>query len=459
MTLRSRLALMVGLAVAVSMIAVAIGAGTATRVFLLREVDGFLDQRAREITAGGFTGSRFDPVDPRRRGPGGFPVRLDAVTQVVTEAGIARNLFGDVVLPVTEVDLEVASGERPPTKQDADGLDGAHYRVITTPIEGGAVQIGRDLEEIDSAVQSVRRLLFFFGLIGTALAALVAWMIATRATAPVRRLTAAAEQVAETKELDPDIEVEGNDEVGRLASSFREMLSSLSISKAQQQRLVMDASHELRTPLTSLRTNLEVLQRTPDIAADDRRELMSDLEFEVTELSNLVGELVDLATDADTATELSEAFDLAEMVAELAERTQRRTGRRVEIHVDGDSTVTAARGEVERAVLNLLDNADKFSPAGAPLAVHVAERSVAVRDHGPGVADEDKPHVFDRFFRSTSARSKPGSGLGLSIVAQVARHHGGTTFVRDAEGDGAVIGFTIGPDPSSANQAGPMPAG
>ncbi len=357
-----------------------------------------------------------------------------------------RNPFGSVVLPVTDADVEVANGERPAIKKDADGLDGTHYRVLTTPIEGGAVQIGRDLEEIDAAVQSVRRLLFFFGLIGTGLAALVAWLIATRATAPVRRLTAAAELVAETKELDPDIEVEGNDEVGRLASSFREMLSSLSISKAQQQRLVMDASHELRTPLTSLRTNLEVLQRTPDIAGDDRRELMADLEFEVTELSNLVGELVSLATDAETDAEPREIFDLAEVVEELAERTRRRTGRAVEVALDGDGTVTAARGEIERAVLNLLDNADKFSPEGAPLQLSVGTRSVAVRDHGRGVADEDKPQVFDRFFRSTSARSKPGSGLGLSIVAQVARRHGGTTFVRDAEDGGAVIGFTLGPE-------------
>ena len=390
-------------------------------------------------------------------------VRLDAVTQVLTPNGVVRNPFGDVVLPVDEIDVEVANGERPPTKRDADGFDGGHYRVITTPIEGGAVQIGRDLEEIDAAVQSVRRLLFFFGLIGTALAALVAWMIATRATAPVRRLTAAAEQVAETKELDPDIEVEGNDEVGRLASSFREMLSSLSISKAQQQRLVMDASHELRTPLTSLRTNLEVLQRTPDIAADDRRELMADLEFEVTELSNLVGELVDLATDADGHAEPSESFALPAMVDELAERTRRRTGRPVRVHVEdgreGGSTVTAAPGEVERAVLNLLDNADKFSPPDTPLDVYVGTGSVAVRDHGPGVADEDKPHVFDRFFRSTSARSKPGSGLGLSIVAQVARRHHGITFVRDAEGGGAVVGFTLGPEPAPPNPAEPTPPG
>ncbi len=459
MTLRSRLALMVGLAVAVSMIAVAIGAGTATRVFLLREVDQFLDQRAREISAGDFSGARFDPVDPRRRGPGGFPVQLDAVTQVVTPNGVVRNPFGDVVLPVDQVDVEVATGERPPTKRSAEGIDGANYRLITTPIEGGAVQIGRDLEEIDAAVQSVRRLLFFFGLIGTALAALVAWLIATRATAPVRRLTAAAEQVAETKELDPDIEVEGNDEVGRLASSFREMLSSLSISKAQQQRLVMDASHELRTPLTSLRTNLEVLQRTPDIAADDRQELMADLEFEVTELSDLVGELVDLATDADSHAEPREALDLAELVDELAERTRRRTGRPVEIHDDTTGRITAARGEVERAVLNLLDNADKFSPPGTPLDIHLGSASIAVRDHGPGVDDEDKPHVFDRFFRSTSARSKPGSGLGLSIVAQVARHHGGSTFVRDADGGGAVIGFTVGPPDPPSSAAGVPAAG
>jgi len=442
-SLRSRLALTVGLAVAVSMIAVAIGAGAATRVVLREEVDQFLEQRVREIAGGNFTRGQFEPVDPRRRGPGGFPVRLDAVTQIVSNDGTVVNPFGDVVLPVTEADLDVAAGRRGAIKHDADGLDGKHYRVITAPVEGRAVQVARDLEEIDEAVAGIRRLLVLFGIIGTALAALVAWLIATRTTAPIRRLTAAAEHVAETKELDPDIEVEADDEVGRLASSFREMLSSLSRSKAQQQRLVMDASHELRTPLTSLRTNLEVLQRAPDMGDDDRRELMADLEFEVTELSHMVGELVGLATDAEADDDSVETFALAELVEELAERTRRRTDRVVLVDADHAGTVTAGRAGVERAVLNLLDNGHKFSPPDAPLEVRVGPNEVEVRDHGPGVADEDKPMVFDRFFRSTSARSEPGSGLGLSIVDQVARRHGGETWVRDAEGGGAVVGFAL----------------
>jgi two-component system sensor histidine kinase MprB len=213
----------------------------------------------------------------------------------------------------------------------------------------------------------------------------------------------------------------------------------------------MDASHELRTPLTSLRTNLEVLQRTPDMGDDDRRELMADLEFEVTELSHMVGELVGLATDAEADDDSVETFALAELVEELAERTRRRTDRVVLVDADHAGTVTAGRAGVERAVLNLLDNGHKFSPPDAPLEVRVGPNEVEVRDHGPGVADEDKPMVFDRFFRSTSARSEPGSGLGLSIVDQVARRHGGETWVRDAEGGGAVVGFALGPLQAAAD--------
>ena len=435
---------------AIAMIAVAIGAGAATRVVLREEVDEFLEQRVREIAVGGFTRGRFQSADPRRGGPGGFPVQLDAVTQIVSADGTAVNPFGDIVLPVTQADLEVAAGQRGTIKHDADGLDGEHYRVITAPTERGAIQVGRELEEIDEAVSGIRRLLVLFGLIGTALAALVAWLLAARATARIRRLTAAAVHVAETKELDSDIEVEGTVEVGRLASSFREMLSSLSLSKAQQQRLVMDASHELRTPLTSLRTNLEVLQRTDDIDEDDRRELMADLEFEVTELSDLVAELVELSTDSETGSEPVEEFVLGDLVDEVAERARRRTGRTVVVHHDGTGSVTARRGDVERAVLNLVDNACKFSPSDTSVEVLVGANRVEARDHGPGVADEDKELIFHRFYRATAARSTQGSGLGLSIVDQVARRHGGETWVRDAEGGGAVIGFALGAPPSGA---------
>ncbi len=462
MSLRSRLALLVGLAVAASMIAATVAAGAATRHELRQEVDHFLQQRVREINAGGFGGTPFtDRDDPRRRGPAAFPVRLDSVTQIIGPNGAVYNPFGEVVLSVSEADLAVAAGDRGAVIHDADGLDGVHYRVITAPIDrGGAVQVARDLTEIDDSVRDVRRLLVFFGLIGTALAALIAWLIADRTTAPVRRLTAAAEHVAATEELDPDIEVEGTDEVGRLASAFRKMLQSLAISKAQQQRLVMDASHELRTPLTSLRTNLEVLHRTPEMAHEDRQELMADLDFEVQELSGLVGELVDLATDADAATGASESFDLAELCRELAERSRRRTGRTISVDGPDCAPVTASRGGAERSILNLLDNAAKFSPPESPLEIRIGSNSVEVRDHGPGVADEDKGRIFDRFYRSVAARSRPGSGLGLSIVATVADRHGGSTWVDDADGGGAVIGFSLGPvtEPTPATHR-PDPSG
>jgi two-component system sensor histidine kinase MprB len=217
------------------------------------------------------------------------------------------------------------------------------------------------------------------------------------------------------------------------------MLAALGQSRDQQQQLVQDAGHELRTPLTSLRTNVETLQRYPDLPSETRDVILSDLQSETRELGALVDELVQLATDTwDDEPEDSVSLDF--IAERVAERTRRRTGRVVELDVQSAVMIGRPR-ELTRAIGNLVDNAAKFSDDPTPVEVMVRPGVVVVRDHGPGINAEDQPHLFDRFYRAADARSKPGSGLGLAIVDQIVRAHGGTVTAANAPDGGAV--FTI----------------
>jgi len=255
------------------------------------------------------------------------------------------------------------------------------------------------------------------------------------------QLTDAAEEVATTGRFDVAVPAAGKDEPGRLARSFATMLAALSQSRDQQQQLVQDAGHELRTPLTSLRTNVETLQRYPNLPEETRESILADLESETRELGSLVDELVQLATDT-WDDEPEENISIDQIVERVAERTRRRTGRVVEVDAQPFELLGRPR-ELTRAIGNLVDNAAKFSEAPGAVEVTVRNGSVQVRDHGPGVALTDQPHVFDRFYRSADARSKAGSGLGLAIVDQIARNHGGAVRVENAEDGGAIFTLTF----------------
>jgi two-component system sensor histidine kinase MprB len=237
------------------------------------------------------------------------------------------------------------------------------------------------------------------------------------------------------------VPVAGHDEIAALGASFSSMLGSLRRSREAQRRLVQDAGHELRTPLTSLRTNIGVLRRHPDLADDARARLVADLDLEARELSTLANELVDLAAERRDDEPLVEVA-LGPLAERAAERTRRRTGR--EVQVDADASVVLGRPlALERAISNLLDNAAKFDSSGEPISVDIRAGTVAVLDRGPGIGAADAAHVFDRFFRSQDARSRPGSGLGLAIVRDVAESHDGTVFAGNREGGGARVGFSV----------------
>ena len=272
-------------------------------------------------------------------------------------------------------------------------------------------------------------------LSGMGIAAAVGLVISRAALAPVRRLTEAAERVTETGDLSERIVVTGRDELSRLATSFNTMLAGLEDSNRAQRQLVADASHELRTPLTSLRTNIEVLADDRALPASERRRLLSDVVEQLGEMTTLIAELIELAR-AEQLPADPEDVRLDLVAADAIERTRRnQPGVEVTATLE-ESVVQGVRATIDRAIGNLLDNAAKWSPPGAEIEIEVRDGQVSVRDHGPGISEEDLPYVFDRFYRARSARGMPGSGLGLAIVRQVAETHGGEVVAEQAEGGG-----------------------
>ena len=292
-------------------------------------------------------------------------------------------------------------------------------------------------------------LLLVIALGGIAVAAGLGLAVSRAALAPVRRLTEASEHVTETGDLSERIEVSGQDELSRLAASFNTMLAALEESSRAQRQLVADASHELRTPLTSLRTNIEVLAGERSLPPGERERLLSDVVEQLGEMTTLIAELIELAR-AEQHPEQPEDVRL-DLLAQGAVERAKRNRPEVSFTTDlQESVVHGAPSTIERAVANLLDNAAKWSPPGGNVEVAVRDGEVIVRDHGPGIADEDLPYVFDRFYRSTSARGMPGSGLGLAIVKQVADAHGGTVAAERADGGGTLMRLRLnGADGSS----------
>jgi two-component system sensor histidine kinase MprB len=241
----------------------------------------------------------------------------------------------------------------------------------------------------------------------------------------VRRLTADVERIGRTEDLTP-LPVSGDDEIARLARAFNGMLVALAASRDRQRQLVADASHELRTPLTSLRTNLDLLaQADASLAPDQRAELLADVRAQIEELTTLINDLVELARDEPTA-QVVESVDMSETLERALERVRRRAPHlRWQIQADPWWTL-GDPGTIERAVTNLLDNAAKWSPESGTVRLTLQRGVLTVDDEGPGIAEVDLPHVFDRFYRSAESRSMPGSGLGLAIVRQVAERMGGS---------------------------------
>jgi len=444
MRLRGKIAIAMAVLTAFTAIIVAVSTYAVTNNRVRSEVDQYLNSYAQRFQdPDGRQAALTCAQVPARRLPQGAqrdPESIQGVAfQCVDKSGSVVNTIGVAGLPVNSQDLSIAASGRGQVTRTVE-VNGDTWRVETVGVaQGGAVQIARDYGETNRVLSALRIWLSFIVVAAAAVSALVGWLIARRATKPLVQLTDAAEEIASTGRLDVDVPEAGKDEPGRLARAFATMLAALGQSREQQQQLVQDAGHELRTPLTSLRTNVETLQRYPDLPTETRDSILADLESETRELGSLVDELVQLATDT-WDDEPEEELSLDQIAERVVERTRRRTGRIVEIDAQPAPMIGRPR-ELTRAIGNLVDNAAKFSDAPTPVKVTVRPGFVSVRDHGPGIAAEDQPHLFDRFYRAADARSKPGSGLGLAIVDQIVRAHGGTVSVANAPDGGAI--FTV----------------
>ncbi|MBB5956388.1 two-component system sensor histidine kinase MprB [Saccharothrix tamanrassetensis] len=355
---------------------------------------------------------------------------------------------GTTAPPWQEGDLEVAAGTKLENLWD-DPRSG--FRVISVPYDDDrAMVIAQSMGPLNTTLGKLSVVLFVISGLGVLVAAVAGTAVARTGLRPVQRLTEATERVAMTGDLRP-IPVTGDDELARLTQRFNAMLVAVADSQERQRRLVADAGHELRTPLTSMRTNLELLLASerpdaPTLSDQDKAEINADVRAQLDELTTLIGDLVELARE-DAPQVVHEPVDLVEVVERAQDRARRRAPADVRFDVRlqpwsllGDSSA------LERAVLNLLDNAVKFSPPGGVVRLElrqVGDGSVAleVADSGPGIADADLPHVFERFYRSSEARTLPGSGLGLAIVKQAAERHGGAAYAGRAPEGGAL--FTL----------------
>jgi two-component system sensor histidine kinase MprB len=437
MSFRRRLALIAAAAVAVAIVLGSIVAYLVVDDTLHAQVDRSL----REQTAK----SPAVAEQIMRRRSGTFERRLE-------QPGVSVESFGptqapEKPFPFTKEDddkiQEVAAGQRAPYFEDRE-IEGVHVRTYTTSPSPGALLVAmRPLTEVDHALFRLRLGLGLACLAGIALAVLLAQLATRTAVRPVTQLTETAEHVTRTRDLSRRIQAQGDDELARLAASFNTMLEALDASQRAQRQLVADASHELRTPLTSLRTNLEVLGRADALSPHDRERLRASVLSQIEELTLLVADLVELARDEEPRGEPPEDMRFDELVSRALERAR---GHAPGITFEADlepAIVTGIPARLDRAVANLLDNAAKWSPPGGVVEVRLRGGELTVRDHGPGMAPEDLPHVFDRFYRSAAARGRAGSGLGLAIVRQAAMRAGGAVAAEAAPGGGAVLRLTL----------------
>jgi two-component system sensor histidine kinase MprB len=426
-TLRARLTF-----VATSVVAVVVALACATTYFVMRhelysQVDSQLALHA---------------LDPTTTPPDFSAFSSDAVARIFAD-GTLSNPHN---IPIDSQIVAVANGKRGFFRNvgalEAPKGTPVTLREVVKPYEGGAVVIARNIDYIDHDLDRLRLILILVTLGGVLIAAAAGALVSSATLAPVRRLTAAAERIAETGEPSERVPEGGHDELARLGASFNTMLASLEESLETQRRFVADASHELRTPLTSLQTNIDVLRGDVELSPEQRRMLLDDLHRESQEMRALIAGLLELARGGAQVEKQEFQFD--ELVEDSLERARSRfpevsweTDRLEPTAVDGYPD------RMERAVWNLLENAGKWSGDGGSVEVSLAAGELQVRDHGPGFAEEDRPLVFDRFYRSAAARAMPGAGLGLAIVREVAEAHGGTVAAENAKDGGAVVRLSL----------------
>ena len=447
MSLRRRIGLIAAASVAAAVLIAVLVSYFVVRDQLRGQVDTALKEQETVVQRTEQLPSEIPGIPASEGGPAQY-------IQIVLASGSSYPRQGNVAFPVDARARQIASTQTGSDLTDVHVGD-THLRVLTfpvrVPIDGvyvpAALQLARPLNGVDNVLSELRLVLFLVFLGGIALAAGLGRLAARRALAPLAEVAQAAQHIGETEDLSNRIRVHADDEVGQLATRFNAMLDRLEASRAEvddsmraQRQLVADASHELRTPVTSLRTNIEVLLEGAELDPEDRRRLLADVVEQSEELTALVTDLIELAR-GDEPGYATEDVRLDALAAESIARSHRNApqiqiqSRLQPVSIDG------VPARLERAINNLLDNAARHSPPEGAVEVTVDHDGVTVRDHGPGVDEQDLPYVFDRFFRGTNSRGRQGSGLGLAIVRQVTEQHGGTATAANAPDGGAV--FTL----------------
>lgn len=444
MTLRVKLVL--ALVALSTVVAAAVGAFSyrTTANELRTQVDSSLRTTAQQLVGGPLPGAGF-PRPERQNVPRSlrnFRSAGDVTLQIIGPRGALISPTGQE-LPVSPNDRRIATAV--PVKQSFRSvqIDRVEHRLLTVGLGNGrgAVQVARSLAETNHVLGALRTRIFTAALVAAVAAAIIGWALARQMTERLTRLTGAAESVASTRDPAVQIPVSGTDETARLGLAFNEMLLALSRARDDQQRLVQNAGHELRTPLTSLRTNVFALSHAENIGDDQRQRILNDLTSETEELTSLINELIELATDRRND-EPTTAVGLGEVIEQIVARASQRSGREIRVVADG-SVAEVRRSSIVRAIGNLLENAAKFDQSGGPIDISCVNGRIEVLDRGPGLAPEDLDHVFERFYRAEDSRSLPGSGLGLAIVADIVSQHDGTVFAQNRPGGGAIIGFEL----------------
>jgi two-component system sensor histidine kinase MprB len=448
-SLASRVALLTTIVVGLSVAVAAAAAFVTVRMAMQSALDESMLNRANRAAEGGALAEIQLQLPPWMYGA------ADVRIAVITADGQIRSLDrGPDTLELGDPEVAVAQGTAEQSVRTIRTEADVRYRVVT--VRAGSDQaliLAQSLASQELVLRKLGLAMLVAGALGVLAAALAGWGVARNGLRPVRRLTAAVEHIARTEDLRP-LQVEGDDELARLATAFNSMLMALAASRDRQRRLVADAGHELRTPLTSLRTNLDLLAQVDSadsgLPPEARAELLEDVRAQIEELSTLVGDLVELARD-EPITHVVEEVDLTDVLDRALAKVRRRAPG-VDFDVRADPWwVVGESASLERAVTNLLDNSAKWSPVGGLVRVTLSGGSLTVDDSGPGISATDLPHVFDRFYRSEESRAMPGSGLGLSIVRQVAVRHSGTVTAGAAPGGGARLTLTL---PGSADAAG-----
>jgi len=469
-SLRLRMGLAAGVAVAIAVIAVAVSAYAGTRSELTGQVDNSLRNLVHPYVSppgppdggppqgsglgffGGRGGGIGGPGDrdeglgiDQRQGPA-FGGATGILTLVYRDGGTYVPRGQQYSIPVDERMKQLAKTGSGSYFSNMT-VGGTHLRVLVTGIGWrGALAAAWPLTDVDRALHSQLLLMVIIAAVGIALAALLAVLVARTAVAPIQRFTRQTERIA----AQPDrieherLAVTGGDELARLGRTFNRTLDALDHSVRSQRNLVADASHELRTPIAAIRANLQLMRDEELLSPEDREALRADVIEELDELTALVADVVELARGSKPS-ETPGEVRLDSIVSDALDRARRRAPQ---LQFDAKLEPTLVRGEgdrMARAVINLLDNASKWSPDGAVVEVNLRDGVLTVRDHGPGFDEDDLPFIFDRFYRAKQARSKPGSGLGLAIVRQAAEAHGGSVEAANAPGRGALLRLSFGP--------------